>query len=159
MKVNSTLRALTLFTAMTLVLTSCMYDTKSLKTYELPGPSTHQKRTAPQGTIPYSSKQVHQTSQANQPNQTLPGQELYQIHCQICHGPQGRGQHQLREYGLPTPPSFHLESVKLQPISFLTDVMKNGRGAMVSYKGRLTPEERKQVAKYIVSLQSKGEKE
>ncbi len=61
---------------------------------------------------------------------TTNGQKLYTTHCAACHGNNGVGT-------MPLTPNFRRGESLLKPDSVLLKSIKNGRGAMPSYKGIL----------------------
>ena len=134
-----------------IVLSGCylMRDGPSLKTYEVRNKYGGRKV---KGTVAFRSQRTPEVKK-----DLKRGQELYRVHCQVCHGDKGRGQHQLSQYGLPRPPSFQLPTLQEKPPEFFVKVMTEGRGAMVSYRSRLSYKERKQVAFYIKKLQNGGD--
>jgi hypothetical protein len=55
--------------------------------------------------------------------------------------------------GYKPPQSYHLDSVRSQPVGFYFDVMTNGFGAMPDYRAQVAPEDRWAIAAYIRALQ------
>src|SRR6202046_1795664 len=65
----------------------------------------------------------------------------------------GRGQGMIVERGFPSPPSFHLDSLRKAPAGHFFEVITNGFGSMYSYASRVEPEDRWRIAAYIRALQ------
>jgi mono/diheme cytochrome c family protein len=55
--------------------------------------------------------------------------------------------------GFPPPPSYHIERLRQAPAGHFFEVMTEGYGAMYSYAGRITPEDRWAIVAYIRALQ------
>ena len=81
------------------------------------------------------------------------GRERYNIYCTPCHDYTGGGQGMIVERGFPSPPSFHLDSLRKAPAGHFFEVITNGFGSMYSYASRVEPEDRWRIAAYIRALQ------
>jgi hypothetical protein len=81
------------------------------------------------------------------------GRERYNIYCTPCHDYTGGGQGMIVQRGFPSPPSFHLDSLRRAPAGHFFEVMTNGFGSMYSYASRVEPEDRWRIAAYIRALQ------
>ena len=81
------------------------------------------------------------------------GRERYNIYCTPCHDYTGGGQGMIVQRGFPSPPSFHLESLRKAPAGHFFEVITNGFGSMYSYASRVEPEDRWRIAAYIRALQ------
>ena len=81
------------------------------------------------------------------------GRERYNIYCTPCHDYTGGGQGMIVQRGFPSPPSFHLESLRKAPAGHYFEVITNGFGSMYSYASRVEPEDRWRIAAYIRALQ------
>lgn len=81
------------------------------------------------------------------------GQERYGIHCLPCHSPLGDGDGPVVRRGFPAPPSYHLPRLRTAPDRHFYDVITHGHGIMVSYAGRITPEDRWAIVAYVRALQ------
>src|ERR1022692_1450151 len=75
---------------------------------------------------------------------------LYKAKCQVCHGPDGKGN---------TPagvklkvPDFHSPEVATMSDSAFTAAIKNGKGKMQAYSAQLTAAQITSLVKYIRSL-------
>ncbi len=55
--------------------------------------------------------------------------------------------------GFPAPPSYHIDRLRQAPTQHFYDVMTNGYGAMYSFAGRVSPQDRWAIAAYIRALQ------
>lgn len=86
------------------------------------------------------------------PAKLVKTQELYNSYCSTCHGATGSGDGSLGA-GLPIKPAdFHSIRVKEQSDGAIFWKLSEGRGAMPSYKGTLTDEQRWQLVAYIRQL-------
>ncbi|HVO33612.1 MAG TPA: cytochrome c, partial [Elusimicrobiota bacterium] len=81
------------------------------------------------------------------------GRERFDIFCSVCHGRLGDGQGMIVKRGFPTPPSYHTERLRKEPIGYFFDVMTNGFGKMYSYGDRVPVRDRWAIAAYIRALQ------
>jgi mono/diheme cytochrome c family protein len=81
------------------------------------------------------------------------GRTRYNIYCSPCHDYTGSGQGMIVQRGFPPPPSYHLDRLRQAPAGHFFEVITNGYGAMYSYAGRITPEDRWAIVAYIRALQ------
>jgi hypothetical protein len=81
------------------------------------------------------------------------GRERYNIYCTPCHDYTGGGRGIIVQRGFPSPPSFHLDSLRKAPAGHYFEVITNGFGSMYSYASRVEPEDRWRIAAYIRALQ------
>ncbi|KAF0096267.1 MAG: hypothetical protein E1N59_234 [Puniceicoccaceae bacterium 5H] len=81
------------------------------------------------------------------------GEELYHIHCVVCHGPAGYGDGIVVRRGFPQAPNYHTDRLRTVPDGYIFDVITRGYGAMLPYSGRVSPEERWQIVTFIRALQ------
>ncbi len=81
------------------------------------------------------------------------GRERYNIYCTPCHDYTGGGHGMIVQRGFPSPPSFHLDSLRHAPAGHFFEVITNGFGSMYSYASRVGPEDRWRIAAYIRALQ------
>jgi mono/diheme cytochrome c family protein len=124
-----------------------MTDQPKQKAYSpLAGPAK-----VPSGTVEYQDKPVPA------PPVTLAllqrGQERFRIDCTPCHSELGDGRGMVVERGFPAPPSYHIDRLRDAPTQHFFDVMTLGYGAMYSFAGRLSPQDRWAIAAYIRALQ------
>lgn len=81
------------------------------------------------------------------------GQQQYEIYCAPCHSRTGDGDGMIVQRGFQPPPSFHTDRLREAPLQHVYNVITNGYGAMYSYAGRVSPEDRWAIAAYIRALQ------
>lgn len=81
------------------------------------------------------------------------GEELFHIHCVVCHGPAGYGDGIVARRGFPNPPSFHSDRLRGMPDGYLFDVITNGYGMMPRYRSTVEPQERWQIVTFLRALQ------
>src|SRR5262245_51221559 len=83
----------------------------------------------------------------------LRGQERFEIFCAPCHGRVGDGRGMIVERGFKTPPSFHIDRLRGQPIGYLFDVASRGFGEMSGYAAQVPVADRWSIAAYVRVLQ------
>ena len=81
------------------------------------------------------------------------GRTRYDIYCSPCHDYTGSGRGIVVQRGFPPPPSYHLDRLRQAPAGHFFEVVSKGYGAMYSYAGRITPEDRWAIVAYIRVLQ------
>ncbi len=81
------------------------------------------------------------------------GRERYNIYCTPCHDGVGEGRGMIVRRGFPPPPSYHMDRLREAPVGHFFDVITHGYGAMYSYAGRVSPEDRWKIVAYIRALQ------
>ncbi len=81
------------------------------------------------------------------------GQDRYNIHCIVCHGPLGNGDGMVVRRGFPKPPTYHDDRLRNAPVGHFFDVMTNGWGRMSSYSYQIQPADRWAIVAYIRALQ------
>lgn len=83
------------------------------------------------------------------------GQVMFERHCAVCHGPQGRGDGPIIGPGkFPFAPNLHLPATVNRTDGYLYGVIAVGRGLMPAYGPRMTPAERWATVSYLRQLQS-----
>jgi len=81
------------------------------------------------------------------------GQERYNIHCIVCHGPVGKGDGMVVRRGFPQPPTYHDDRLRNAPVGHFFDVMSNGWGKMNGYSTAISTSDRWAIVAYIRALQ------
>lgn len=81
------------------------------------------------------------------------GQDRYNIHCMVCHGPTGNADGMVVRRGFPKPPTYHDDRLRNAPVGHFFDVMTNGWGRMNSYAAQIQPADRWAIVAYIRALQ------
>ncbi|MBK8304583.1 MAG: cytochrome c [Chloracidobacterium sp.] len=81
------------------------------------------------------------------------GQDRYNNHCIVCHGPVGNGDGMVVRRGFPKPPTYHDDRLRNAPVGHFFDVMTNGWGRMSSYSYQIQPADRWAIVAYIRALQ------
>ena len=81
------------------------------------------------------------------------GQQRFRIDCTPCHSELGDGHGMIVQRGFPAPPSYHIDRLRQAPTQHFYDVMTHGFGAMYSFAGRVSPQDRWAIAAYIRALQ------
>jgi hypothetical protein len=88
----------------------------------------------------------------------LRGQELYNIHCAICHGRSGNGLGVVaaERYGYATIISILQQRVADQPDGEIYNTIANGKNTMFGYGSKIRVEDRWKVVMYVRALQRAG---
>jgi mono/diheme cytochrome c family protein len=81
------------------------------------------------------------------------GQERYNVHCIVCHGPTGNGDGMIVRRGFSKPPTYNDDRLRNAPVGHFYDVIANGWGKMNSYAAQVTPADRWAIVAYIRTLQ------
>lgn len=81
------------------------------------------------------------------------GRARFNIYCSPCHDYTGSGRGMIVQRGFPPPPSYHTERLRQAPAGHFFEVMTEGYGAMYSYAGRISPDDRWTIVAYIRALQ------
>lgn len=81
------------------------------------------------------------------------GQEMFNIHCAVCHGADGYGRGIVVRRGFSPPPSYHDERLRTAPDGHFFDVITNGYGKMYPYRSRIAVADRWAIVGYIRALQ------
>lgn len=81
------------------------------------------------------------------------GQERYNIHCIVCHGPVGNGDGMIVRRGYPKPPTYNDDRLRGAPDGHFFDVITNGWGKMNSYAHQISVADRWAIVAYIRALQ------
>lgn len=90
------------------------------------------------------------------------GAYVFANYCQVCHGPQGKGDGPVSQRGVPPPPSLQEGKSKDMKDGQLFHILTYGQGNMPSYAAQLSREDRWRVIIHVRSLQQaspvRGEK-
>ncbi len=81
------------------------------------------------------------------------GQERYNIHCIVCHGPVGSGDGMVVRRGFSPPPTYHDDRLRNAPVGHFFDVITNGWGKMNGYAAQIHAADRWAIVAYIRALQ------
>lgn len=81
------------------------------------------------------------------------GQTQFNIYCSPCHDRTGHGNGMIVRRGMPQPPSYHIERLRIAADQHIFDVISNGYGVMYSYAARVKPRDRWAIVAYIRALQ------
>ena len=85
------------------------------------------------------------------------GQALFQTYCQVCHGPQGKGDGPISSK-IPPPPDYHSPRLMAFSQGRIFYVITMGTGKMPSYAAQLSTDERWKIAAYVhTRIQGPGE--
>ena len=80
------------------------------------------------------------------------GKAKYDIVCGACHGAAGDGNGVTKPYGV-LAANYHDERLRGVEDGYLFDVITNGKGLMLPFNDRITPEERWAIVLYVRALQ------
>lgn len=81
------------------------------------------------------------------------GRERYTIYCAPCHGAVGDGNGITKQYGMGATPTFHDDRLRQIAEGEIYQTLTNGKGNMLPYNDKLTPQERWAVISYVRALQ------
>ena len=83
------------------------------------------------------------------PESLARGREMYQLHCLVCHGEQGRGNGPVGQKFVPQPMELNLDYVQLQPDGQLFYTISHGSIAMPFYRQAMSAEDRWHLVNFI----------
>ena len=77
------------------------------------------------------------------------GREMYELHCLVCHGEQGRGNGPVGRKFVPQPMELNFDYVQLQPDGQIYYTISHGSIAMPHYRQAMPSEDRWHLVNYI----------
>ena len=83
------------------------------------------------------------------PESLARGRQMYELHCLVCHGAQGRGDGPVGRKFVPQPMELNLDYVQLQPDGQLFYTISHGSIAMPFYRQAILPEDRWHLVNFI----------
>ncbi len=83
------------------------------------------------------------------PESLARGRQMYEIHCLVCHGAQGRGDGPVGRKFVPQPMELNLDYVQLQPDGQLFYTISHGSIAMPFYRQAIAAEDRWHLVNFI----------
>jgi mono/diheme cytochrome c family protein len=86
---------------------------------------------------------------AKSPESLARGREVYEIHCIVCHGAQGRGNGLVGQKFVPQPMELNFDYVQLQPDGQIFYTISHGSLAMPFYRQAIEPEDRWHLVNFI----------
>lgn len=129
-------------------LNACSQDMRTQESYQS---QEAPRRHSPAGSIPLHSRTIP-PSPSGLPDQRALGQDIFQINCVHCHGPQGNGDGPVAAYLRVLPENLQAGHVQGQSAASLYAGVTEGKGMMPPFKGELSAEERWAVIAYMQSL-------
>lgn len=87
------------------------------------------------------------------------GRQLFEIYCQLCHGPEGRGNGTVAQRGFPAPPAFNSETTATLREGQIFHIVTFGQNNMPSHASQIDPAERWQIVEHVKELRSKLQEE
>lgn len=81
------------------------------------------------------------------------GQERFTIYCSPCHGALGDGNGITKSYGMGATPTYHDDRLRNIAEGEIFNTITHGKGNMLSYADKLSPEDRWAVVAYVRALQ------
>ena len=83
------------------------------------------------------------------PESLARGREMYDTHCIVCHGAQGRGNGPVGQKFVPQPMELNLDYVQLQPDGQLYYTISHGSLAMPFYRQAIAAQDRWHLVNFI----------
>ena len=83
------------------------------------------------------------------PESLARGREMYDTHCIVCHGAQGRGNGPVGQKFVPQPMELNLDYVQLQPDGQLFYTISHGSLAMPFYRHAIAAQDRWHLVNFI----------
>lgn len=83
------------------------------------------------------------------PESLARGREVYEVHCIVCHGAQGRGNGPVGRKFVPQPMELNFDYVQLQPDGQIFYTISHGSLAMPFYRQAIAPEDRWHLVNFI----------
>jgi mono/diheme cytochrome c family protein len=80
------------------------------------------------------------------------GGNLYRIYCQVCHGPEGRGDGPVVPKFI-RPPDLTAQQARSYTDGYLYTIIRHGRGIMPAYGDKIRGEDRWHLVNYLRVLQ------
>ena len=81
------------------------------------------------------------------------GHDQYQIYCAPCHGALGDGNGITKQYGMGLTPTYHDPRLRDMAEGEIFNTITHGKGNMLPYSDKLSPEDRWAVILYVRALQ------
>lgn len=81
------------------------------------------------------------------------GRHKFDIFCSRCHGESGDGNGITKSYGMAATASYHDDRLRKMSIGEIFNTVSHGKGQMMAYNYKLSPEERWAVIAYVRALQ------
>ena len=86
---------------------------------------------------------------AKSPESLARGRQMYELHCLVCHGEQGRGDGPVGRKFVPQPMELNLDYVQLQPDGQIYYTISHGSIAMPAYWQAISPDDRWHLVNFI----------
>ena len=86
------------------------------------------------------------------PESLTRGKEMYELHCLVCHGEQGRGDGPVGKKFVPQPMELNLDYVQLQPDGQLFYTISHGSLRMPAYRQAMPAEDRWHLVNFIKEM-------
>jgi mono/diheme cytochrome c family protein len=86
---------------------------------------------------------------AKSPESLARGRQMYERHCLVCHGEQGRGNGPVGRKFVPQPMELNLDYVQLQPDGQIFYTISHGSIAMPFYRQAIAAEDRWHLVNFI----------
>jgi mono/diheme cytochrome c family protein len=107
---------------------------------------------SPAGSIPLESRSIARLPQSKVEPRLEQGARLFAINCAHCHGPNGEGDGPVAGYLTELPKNLRAPYVQQKAESEIYEILTHGRDMMPPFKGELSAEERRTLARYVKAL-------
>lgn len=81
------------------------------------------------------------------------GHERFTIYCAPCHGGLGDGNGITKPYGMGATPTYHDDRLRKMAEGEIYNTITNGKGTMLPYADKVTPQDRWAIVAYVRALQ------
>jgi len=86
---------------------------------------------------------------AKSPESLARGRQMYELHCLVCHGEQGRGNGPVGQKFVPQPMELNFDYVQLQPDGQIFYTISHGSIAMPFYRQAISAEDRWHLVNFV----------
>jgi len=86
------------------------------------------------------------------PESLTRGREMYELHCIVCHGGEGRGNGPVGQKFVPQPMELNLDYVQLQPDGQIFYTISHGSLAMPFYRQAIAEEDRWHLVNFVKEI-------
>ena len=82
------------------------------------------------------------------------GEQLFSTYCQLCHGPEGRGDGTVAQRGFPSPPAFNSETTTSLREGQIFHIITFGQNNMQGHASQIDSEDRWHIVQHVKKLRA-----